>query len=82
MVDVIDDWKVLKEHIVNHPNALLEYRIDSIGEKARLRVCAGTLGVDKIYDSKDEEFDNAVRFLDEHEAVVITKQVLHDVFFL
>jgi hypothetical protein len=82
MVGVIDSWKVLKQHIVNHPNALVMYKVDNIGEEARLRIMAGSLGVDKTFKANDEEFDQALRFMEETNAVVVKKQLPDDYFFM
>ena len=82
MVDVIDSWKVLKQHILNHPNALVLYKVDDVGEEARLRIMAGSLGIDKTFGSKDDEFDTALRFMEEINAVVVKKQLPDDYFFM
>ena len=36
------------DHILNHPNALVLCKVDNLGEEARLRIMAGSLGIDKI----------------------------------
>lgn len=81
-VDVIDSWKVLRDHIVNHPNALVLYKVDNQGEEARLRIMAGSLGIDKVLKSEDDEFDQALRFMEEINAVVVKKQLPTEVFFM
>ena len=82
MVDVIDNWRVLKEHIVGHPNALVLYKVDEIGEDARVRVMAGSLGIDKTLKAKEEELDQVIRFMEEINAVVVKKQLPDEYFFM
>jgi hypothetical protein len=82
MVDVIDSWKVLKDHIVSHPNCLVLYKVDDVGEDARLRIMAGSLGIDKTFKSSDDEFDQALRFMEEINAVVVKKQLPDEYFFM
>ena len=82
IVDVIDSWKTLRQHIVNHPNALVLYKVDNQGEEARLRIMAGSLGIDKVVKSEDDEFDQALRFMEEINAVVVKKQLPDDYFFM
>lgn len=82
MVSLIDDWKVLRQHAANLPLAVLAYKVDNYGEKARLRVRIGGFGIDKVYDAKDDEFDQVVRFLDEKNAIVIKEQRPDETFFM
>ena len=82
MVFVIKDWKVMKEHISDYPYCEVYYKIDYIGEKARVRIKAGKMGFDKTYDPKDHEFDEIVRFLDSIDAIVVVDQKNDDVFFM
>lgn len=72
-VDVINRRKVLGDHIASHPNALALYKIDDVGEEARLRIMAGSLEIDKTFSSKDNESDTALRFMEEINAVVVKK---------
>jgi N-formylglutamate amidohydrolase len=78
---LIDDWKVLRAHVEDLPGMMVLYRIDHVGDKARLRVKAGQLAMDRSYTSKDEGFDELMRFLDEKGAVVVREQRPDDVFF-
>jgi hypothetical protein len=55
---------------------------DDVGEKARLRVMAGSLGNDKTFGSKDDEFEQVIRFMEEINAVVVEKPAADDYFFL
>lgn len=82
MVSIIDDWKVLRQHATNLPLAVIAYKLDSYGEKSRLRVRIGTFGIDRIYDAKDDEFDQILRFLDERNAIVIKEQRMDETFFM
>jgi hypothetical protein len=82
MVDVIDSWKVLRDHIANHPNALVLYKVDDVGGEARLRIMAGSLGIDKTFSAKDDDFDQILRFMEEINAVVVKKQLPDDYFFM
>lgn len=82
MVLIVQDWKLLREHLEELPSALLIYKVDQQGAKARLRVKVGMLGLDRFYDEKDDEFDQVMRFLDEHGAVVVKEQRLDEVFFM
>jgi len=82
VVLIISDWKLLRSHLEELPSAVLLYRVDQQGAKARLRVKAGMLGLDRFYNEKDEEFDQVMRFLDEHGAVVVKEQRLDEVFFM
>lgn len=72
----------MKAHIEDIPRSMLAYRIDNVGEKARVRVRAGRLGFDKVYGAKEEEFDDIVRFLDENEGIVIRDVKPDEEFFM
>jgi hypothetical protein len=43
---------------------------------------AGSLGIDKVLKSEDDEFDQAIRFMEEINAVVVRKQLPDDYFFM
>ncbi|MDG6934348.1 MAG: hypothetical protein JRN68_06585 [Nitrososphaerota archaeon] len=82
MVDVIEEWKILKKHMDEHPAALVLFRMESVGEMTRLRVKAGGLGMDKFYEAKDEELDKAIEYLEQRKAIQVVKQIPDECFFM
>ena len=73
---------MLKDHIRNHPNALVTYKVEDQGGEARLRIIAGSLGFDRTFKADDEQFDQALRYMEEINAVVVKKQVPDEYFFM
>jgi hypothetical protein len=82
MVEIVESWKILKDHVDAWRSSMVMFRMESQGDKTRLRIRAGNLGLDRTYSPKDPELDEILSFLDEHRAMAVVKQLPSDVFFM
>lgn len=77
MVDLVDDWEVLKEHSSYCKTVL--YRIDDSEKGKRIRIRVGRFAFDNTVDK--EELDEILSWLGVVNAVRVVGSVSDDMFF-
>jgi len=78
MVEVIEDWNALIEHIRYCRTVI--YKVDLLPDGVRLRVRAGMFGYDKVLSKK--EADEKISYLEKIGAVKIIESIPDSIFFI
>lgn len=78
MVEIIEDWNALIEHIRYCRTVV--YKVDMLPEGVRLRVRAGMFGYDKVLSKKEAE--EKISYLKQIGAVRIVGSIPDSIFFI